>query len=81
MNGESWKMTDVYFIPDLKSNIISLGQATEAGCDIRLWGEELTMHDQHGKILVKQKRLKNRLYKVHIGVRCNAHLYMMSTSE
>lgn len=28
MNGESRKMTDVYFIPDLKSNIISLGQAT-----------------------------------------------------
>ncbi|CAA7059095.1 unnamed protein product [Microthlaspi erraticum] len=28
MNGESRKMSDVYFIPDLKSNIISLGQAT-----------------------------------------------------
>ncbi|XP_024004022.1 uncharacterized protein PHLOEM PROTEIN 2-LIKE A7-like [Eutrema salsugineum] len=28
MNGEPRMMTDVYFIPDLKSNIISLGQAT-----------------------------------------------------
>lgn len=28
MNGDSRKMTDVYWIPDLKSNIISLGQAT-----------------------------------------------------
>ena len=39
MNGEAGKMIDVYYIPDLKSNIISLGQATEAGCDIRLRGE------------------------------------------
>ncbi|XP_048605138.1 uncharacterized protein LOC125582456 [Brassica napus] len=48
MNGDSRKMTDVYFIPDLKSNIISLGQATEAGCDVRMKGETLTMHDQSG---------------------------------
>lgn len=27
-NGEARVMTDVYYIPDLKSNIISLGQAT-----------------------------------------------------
>ncbi|XP_013710330.1 uncharacterized protein LOC106414165 [Brassica napus] len=55
MNGESRKMTDVYSIPDLKSNIISLGQATEAGCYIRMKGEELTMHDQYGNLLVKAR--------------------------
>ena len=60
MNGDARKMTDVYFIPDLKSYIISLGRA---GCDIRLRGEELTMHDQRGKLLVKAKRSNNRLYR------------------
>ncbi|XP_013654467.2 uncharacterized protein LOC111214380 [Brassica napus] len=39
INGEPRIMCYVYYIPDLKSNIISLGQATEAGCDIRLKGE------------------------------------------
>lgn len=52
MNGEPRKMADVYYIPDLRSNIISLGQATEAGCEIRLKGDHLTMHDQQGKLLV-----------------------------
>lgn len=28
MNGEPRKMTNVYYIPELRSNIISLGQAT-----------------------------------------------------
>lgn len=29
-------LADVYYIPDHKSNIISLGQVTEAGCDVRM---------------------------------------------
>ena len=66
-NGETRTMCDVYYIPDLRSNIISLGQATEAGCDIRLKGECLTMHDQAGKLLVKATRSRNRLYKVGWG--------------
>lgn len=56
MNGEPRIMTDVYYIPDLKSNIISLGQATEAGCDIRLKGGYLTMRDAQGKLLAKAPR-------------------------
>jgi len=59
VNGRSRIMKDVYYIPDLKSNIISLGQATESGCDIKLKGEYLTMHDQDGKLLVKAERYKN----------------------
>lgn len=64
MNGEARKMNDVYFIPDLRRNIISLGQATESGCDIRLRGNHLTMHDKHGKLLIQANKSKNRLYKV-----------------
>lgn len=63
-NGEQRKMTDVYFIPNLKSNIISLRQATEAGCDVRMKGEHLIMHDHDGKLIAKETRSKNRLYKV-----------------
>ncbi|KAG7537923.1 Zinc finger CCHC-type [Arabidopsis suecica] len=59
MNGEPRLMNDVYYIPDLKSNIISLGQATESGCDIRMKGSHLTMHDYNGKLLVKAERSKN----------------------
>ena len=63
-NGEVRMMTEVYYIPDLKSNIISLGQATESGYDVRLRGDYLTMHDRDGKLLVKANRSRNRLYKV-----------------
>lgn len=57
-------LADVYYIPDLRSNIISLGQATESGCDIRMKNDFLTLQDKDGKLIVKAKRSKNRLYKV-----------------
>ncbi|KAG7564133.1 Zinc finger CCHC-type [Arabidopsis suecica] len=50
-NNEKKILADVYFIPDLKSNIISLGQATEAGCDVRMKDDFLTVHDKDGKLL------------------------------
>lgn len=81
MNGESRKMMEVYFIPDLKSNIISLGQAIEAEFDIRIRGEHLTMHDSHGKLLVKANRSKNRLYKVRIVIKDAARLHLNEITE
>lgn len=81
MNRDSRKMTDVYWNPNLKSNIISLGQATEAGCDIRFKGEVSTMHDHQGKLLVTAKRSKNRLYKVHMGLKGAPCLYLAAEGE
>lgn len=63
-DGEKKLLADVYYIPNLRSNIISLGQATEAGCDIRMVGDKLTLHDKDGKLIVRATRARNRLYKV-----------------
>ncbi|XP_010463274.1 PREDICTED: uncharacterized protein LOC104743944 [Camelina sativa] len=80
-NRELRIMIDVYFIPGLKSNIISLGQATKAGCDVRMRGDNLTMHDQDGRLLVKAIRSKNQLYKVNMGIRDTTCLYSATTSD
>lgn len=79
-NGEPRKITDVYFIPNLKSNIISLGQATESSCDVRMKGEHLIMHDRDGKLIAKALRSRNRLYKVHMRIRDNLSLLSRTTS-
>ena len=34
--GEKKILHNVYYIPNLKSNIVSLGQATKAGCEVRM---------------------------------------------
>ncbi|KAG7594688.1 Zinc finger CCHC-type [Arabidopsis thaliana x Arabidopsis arenosa] len=80
-NEEQRKMSDVYFIPDLKSNIISLDQATESGYDIRMKDDHLTMHDRDGKLLVRASRSRNRLYKVRMGITDTTQLHLLTISE
>lgn len=63
-NGSKRVLTDVYYIPELRSNIISLGQATEAGCEVRMKDNYLILHDKDGNLITKASRARNRLYKV-----------------
>lgn len=67
-DGKRKMLSDVYFIPDLRSNIISLGQATEAGCNVRMKEDYLTLYDREGNLLVRATRSRNRLYKVVMKV-------------
>ena len=71
----------MYFIPELKSNIISLGQATESGCDVRMRGEHRIMCDRDGKLIAKEVRSKNRLYKVQMGLKETMCYLSTATSE
>lgn len=66
--GDKKILKNVYYIPALRSNIVSLGQATEGGCEIRMKDNELSLLDKHGKEMIKTKRAKNRLYKVILQV-------------
>ena len=83
-NGSKKVLADVYYIPDLKSNIISLGQATKSGCEIKMKDGYLTLHDKDGKLIVQAKRSVNRLYKVLmdiVDVECNQVTAQTETSK
>lgn len=66
--GEKKVLRNVYYIPALWSNIISLGQATEVGCEVRMKGDIVSLYDRERQLMVKTKRAKNRLYKVNLQV-------------
>lgn len=63
-NGEEKQLIDVYYIPSLCNNIISLGQMSEIGNKVVLKGEYLWIHDECKRLLMKVKRSPNRLYKI-----------------
>nr|GEW81052.1 hypothetical protein [Tanacetum cinerariifolium] len=67
-NEEQKLLKDVYYIPALRSNVISLGQATISGYDISIRGDFLTMRDSWGSLLIKVPRGANRLYKAQLKV-------------
>lgn len=63
-DGEKKVLNNVYYILGLRSNIISLGQATEVGCEVRMKDQALTLYDRNGRLMVRTTRSRNRLYKV-----------------
>jgi Zinc knuckle len=60
--GEHRLLTNVYYIPRLKSNIISLGQLDENGCRIVIERGVLSVLDRTQKVLAKVSRSGNRLF-------------------
>lgn len=77
--GEVRVLHDVYFIPTLRNNIISLGQLSEEGSKVVLKGEYLWIYEKEGRLLMKVKRSKNRLYKIILEE--NKGLCLLTKSE
>lgn len=59
-------LNEIYFIPNLRSNIISIGQIAEEGNKVLIRGEFFWVYDKEEKLLMKIKRSPNRLYKLLI---------------
>lgn len=49
-------LNEVYFIPNLRSNIISIEQITEDGNKVVIRGKFKWVYDKEGKLLMKIKR-------------------------
>lgn len=57
--GDKKVLSNVYYIHGLRSNIVSLGQATEAGCEVSMKGDVLKLFDKTGQLMVTSIRSKN----------------------
>ena len=65
-DGRQRALTRVYFIPRLRSNIVSLGQLDEVGCRVTIEHGELCVLDTRRQLLAKVQRNGNRLYVLHV---------------
>lgn len=65
-NGEEHLLREVYFIPTLCNNIISLGQMAEDGNKVILDVEHLWVYEGKGRLLMNVRRSANRLYKISL---------------
>ena len=62
-----WLLHEVYYIPRLKSNLVSLGQLIEVGHSVSLDDDFLEVVDKvSGKLVIRVERLVNRLYKIEL---------------
>ena len=55
-NGEHHALRDVYYIPQLRSSIISIGQLDERGSEVLIKDRVLRIRDREQRLLAKVKR-------------------------
>ncbi|KAL8087732.1 hypothetical protein AgCh_037766 [Apium graveolens] len=60
--GEKKYINDVYYIPALKNNIISLGQLVEKGYNIQMQDNSLIIRNQARELIANVEMSKNRLF-------------------
>ena len=67
--GDQWALTEVFFIPKLRSNLISLGQLTENGHRILLDDDVIEVCEKNPfRLIMRVGRTQNRLYKVELKI-------------
>ena len=67
-NGEHRALQDVYYIPQLRSSIVSLGQLDERGSEVLIKAGVLSIRDREWRLLAKVTRSRNRLYLLDLKV-------------
>ena len=68
LTGDQRVLGHVYYMPSLKSNIISLGQLDETGCKITIEDGVMRILDKARKIMARVGRKGKRLYTVRLQI-------------
>ncbi|GJX61627.1 hypothetical protein Tco_0294527 [Tanacetum coccineum] len=65
-DGSRQYILDVYNVPNLKSNILCVGQLLEKNYDIHFKERSATIRNQEGKLIAKVPMTKNRMFILNI---------------
>ncbi|GKV47387.1 hypothetical protein SLEP1_g54294 [Rubroshorea leprosula] len=66
-NGDHNYISDVFYVPDMKSNLLSLSQLLERGYNMLLCDNQLSIFDVKGTLILKAPLSKNRMFRVDIA--------------
>ncbi|KAL2327051.1 hypothetical protein Fmac_020478 [Flemingia macrophylla] len=67
-NRRIGEIRDVYYVPDLKSNILSMRQIIEKGYSVLMKDRELQLRDKLGRLIAQVEMKKNRMYKLELKI-------------
>ena len=65
-NREDQFISNVYYVPNMKSNILSLGQLLEKGYYILLKDNNLSIRDSRSNLIAKVPMSRNRMFMLNI---------------
>ena len=59
-------ISNVYYVPNMKNNILSLGQLLEKGYDIHMKDRSLSIRDANNNFITKVPMPNNRMFLINI---------------
>jgi len=65
-NGRIGTIRDVYYVPDLKTNILSMGQLMEKGYSVIMKDRVLELRDNLRHLITRVEMKQNRMYKLKL---------------
>lgn len=65
-NGKHLFIHDVFYVPSMKNNLLSMGQLLEKGYSTKLVQRRLMLSDEKGKLILNVPLSKNRTFKINI---------------
>jgi len=68
-DGKIGTMEDIYYVPDLKSNILSIGQLLEKGFSIFMKDRMLHLKDKSGRMVTRVEMTNNRMFKLNLKIK------------
>jgi len=67
-DGGQSLISEVLYIPGMKSNLLSIGQLLEKGYRVLLEDKMMRVHDPKGKLILKAPMSRNRTFKIELNV-------------
>lgn len=67
-NGKSALIQNVWYVPNMKSNMMSVGKLIEKGISITMKENLLKLYDCNQKLIMKSEQGRNRIFKVNVKI-------------
>lgn len=65
-NGQEGAIEDVYYVPNMKANIISMGQLLEKGYTVDMRDRIMNLKDRKGRSVAQVQMARNRMFKLDL---------------
>ena len=80
-NGDHSYIVDVYYIPTIKQNLVSISQLMEKGYTLYTKNFHLTIIDYNGRLIAYVKMFKNRMFPINIQYAAAKYLSVITNNE
>lgn len=74
-------ISNVYYVPNMKSNILSVGELLERGYVIHMENFSLYLKDAHGRLMARAQMTRNRIFPLQINTRFEKRFHGLVNNE